>query len=100
METEGAVGASTSFTSIEMVHTHTPQQRGFFGRRSKVAEIWQLCRNSMLLRDYVVDFTGDLLHVPKIEVTGRWYTVEPSGFVMMPRFTHRLANAAASTRSE
>ena len=26
----------TSFTSIEMVHTHAPQQRGFFGRRQLV----------------------------------------------------------------
>ena len=83
MENEGAIGAGTGFTSIEMVHTHAPQQRGFLWKtqqgRGNLSVVQRFKMPIAATEYFVVGFTGDLLHVPKFEVTGRWYAVEPSG---------------------
>ena len=44
MENEGAKETSTGFTSIEMVHTHAPQKRGFLEDAARSRNLWS--RNS------------------------------------------------------
>ena len=41
---------SRTFTSVQMVHTHAPQQRGFFGRCTSVSEACVFTKNQNIPR--------------------------------------------------